>query len=279
MSADAHPAGYAEPVSVRALGVDIDGTVIVDDVDLTAPAGAVTALIGPNGSGKSTLLRSIYRAKRPSRGAAFIGARDVWGTGARENARRRAVLTQNQSETADFTVTEIVMMGRGPHKGYLAGYGRADTAIVAESLARVGMADVAHRGFQDLSGGERQRVLLARALAQRAPVILLDEPTNHLDVHAQLALMELLATLDATILVALHDIDQALRYADHVVVMSRGRIHACGPPADTVTPDLLHAVFGVRSRIVVNPLTGGPHVVFGGVAEPSPPPATAASDA
>ncbi|GAA1479859.1 ABC transporter ATP-binding protein [Gordonia sinesedis] len=258
-------------IDVRAVGVDIDGATIIDDVDLTAAPGSVSAVIGPNGSGKSTLLRAIYRAQRPARGAVLIGGHDVWGMRARDNARLRAVLTQNQSDTADFTVAEIVLMGRSPHKGLLTGYGSADRTIVDESLARVGMAEAAPRGFRDLSGGERQRVLLARALAQRAPVILLDEPTNHLDVHAQLSLMELLRTLDATVLVALHDINQALRYADHVVVMSDGRLRAAGPPTDTVTPALLREVFGVRAGIVTNPLTDGPHVVFGGVADPATP--------
>lgn len=254
------PAGA--PVEVTGLRVDIDGTTILDAVGLTAVPGRVTALVGPNGSGKSTLLRAVYRACRPSAGAALIDGRDVWRAPAKEMARTRAVVTQHQGAAADFTVGEIVAMGRSPHKKYLQLDSRRDREIVFAAMRRVGVESFADRPFSGLSGGERQRVLLARALAQQAPVILLDEPTNHLDIHAQLALLHLLRGLGATIVLAMHDIGQALACADHVVVLAGGRVAAAGDPATTLTPGLLLEVFGVHAQILPNPLTGRPYVVM-----------------
>lgn len=249
-------------VEVTGLRVDIDGATVIDDVGLIAAPGQVTALVGPNGSGKSTLLRAVYRACRPAAGVALIDGRDVWRTSAREVARIRAVVTQHQGAAADFTVGEIVAMGRSPHQKYLQLDSRRDREIVVAAMRRVGVDTFADRPFTALSGGERQRVLLARALAQQAPVILLDEPTNHLDIHAQLALLRLLRDLDATIVLAVHDIGQALAYADHVVVLSDGRVAAAGEPAATLTSGLLLEVFGVRARISANPLTGRPQVAL-----------------
>ncbi|MEU1522064.1 ABC transporter ATP-binding protein [Nocardia rhamnosiphila] len=249
-------------VEVAGLRVDIDGTTVLDDVALTAAPGRVTALLGPNGSGKSTLLRAVYRACKPAAGVALIDGHDVWRAPAKEMARTRAVVTQHHGAAADFTVGEIVAMGRSPHQKYLQQDSRRDREIVLAAMRRVGVEVFADRPFAGLSGGERQRVLLARALAQQAPVILLDEPTNHLDVHAQLALLRLLRELDATIVLAVHDIGQALAYADHVVVLAAGRVAAAGDPVTTLTPELLLEVFGVRARILTNPLTGCPHVVL-----------------
>jgi iron complex transport system ATP-binding protein len=250
-------------VEVAGLRVDIDGTTVLDAVGLIAAPGRVTALVGPNGSGKSTLLRAVYRACKPAAGVALIGGHDVWRSSAREMARIRAVVTQHHGAAADFTVGEIVAMGRSPHKKYLEPDSHHDREIVLAAMHRVGVDGFADRSFAGLSGGERQRVLLARALAQQAPVILLDEPTNHLDVHAQLALLRLLRELDATIVLAIHDIGQALAYADHVVVLAAGRVAAAGDPVTTLTPELLLEVFGVRAQILTNPLTGHPHVVLG----------------
>lgn len=249
-------------VEVAGLRVDIDGTTVLDAVGLTAAPGRVTALVGPNGSGKSTLLRAVYRACKPAAGVALIGGHDVWRSSAKEMARIRAVVTQHHGAAADFTVGEIVAMGRSPHKKYLEPDSHHDREIVLAAMHRVGVGGFADRPFAGLSGGERQRVLLARALAQQAPVILLDEPTNHLDVHAQLALLRLLRELDATIVLAIHDIGQALAYADHVVVLAAGRVAAAGDPVTTLTPELLLEVFGVRAQILTNPFTGHPHVML-----------------
>ncbi|WP_051407125.1 ABC transporter ATP-binding protein [Nocardia sp. CNY236] len=260
------PDGAIDPgvaVNVEGLGVTIDGATLVESIDLTAAPKQVTAIVGPNGSGKSTLLRTVYRACKPSAGAAYIDGRDVWKSSTKQMARIRAVVTQHQGDTADFTVAEVVAMGRAPHKSYLQRDSDSDRDIVFAAMRRVGVDGFAERPFTALSGGERQRVLLARALAQQAPVILLDEPTNHLDIHAQLALLHLLRELDTTIVLAIHDLGLALAYADHVIVLQDGRVAAAGEPVATITADLLLRVFGVCARVIDNPLTGRPHVVMG----------------
>lgn len=267
MTGDGKTPSRGASVEVAGLRVDIDGTTVLDVVGLTAAPGRVTALVGPNGSGKSTLLRAVYRACKPAAGVALIDGRDVWRSRAKEMARTRAVVTQHHGVAAGFTVGEIVAMGRSPHKKSLQLDSRRDREIVLAAMRRVGVDVFADRPFTGLSGGERQRVLLARALAQQAPVILLDEPTNHLDIRAQLALLQLLRELDATIVLAMHDIGQALTYADHVVVLAAGRVAAAGDPATTLTPELLLDVFGVQAQFLTDPLTGRPHLVLGLPAE------------
>lgn len=239
--------------------VEVDGHVILEDVSITGESGTVTALVGPNGSGKSTLLRAVYRAVRPSLGAVYIGKNDIWKTTVKTVAKQRAVVTQHQGDGIDFTVREIVTMGRSPHKGYFEADNETDRSIVEKSMRDVHVEEYAERDFSSLSGGERQRVLLARALAQQAPVIILDEPTNHLDVRAQLELLSLLRELGVTVVLAVHDLNHALSHADTVGVLHNGRLVACGKPLDTLTPQLIRQVFGVLAAIVEHPLTGDAH--------------------
>lgn len=162
--------------------VEIDGTGILEEVGLRVERGEFVALVGPNGCGKSTLLRTVYRALRPDSGAVAVGGTEVWAMGARASARRTAVVGQESYGEFDFTVTEVVLMGRTPHKGPLQGDTTADKQMAHQSLLRVGMTEFGERLFTTLTGGEKQRVLIARALTQQSPVILLDEPTNHGDL-------------------------------------------------------------------------------------------------
>lgn len=245
---------------VEGVGVTIDARAIVSEVDLVVATGQVTALVGPNGSGKSTLLRTVYRALRPTTGVVRIGGDDAWRLRARDAARRRAVVTQHHGAGEDFTVAEVVAMGRGPHLGLLDRESRRDRDLVADALARVDMTWAAERMFGTLSGGERQRTLLGRALAQQAPLVILDEPTNHLDVRAQLDLLALVDSLGVTVLAALHDLDQAAGYADRVAVLDAGRLVAVGAPDEVLTAELIETVFGVRAHIAPHPLTGRPHI-------------------
>lgn len=242
------------------VGVDLDGHRILSGATLTVPAGRVTALVGPNGSGKSTLLRTAFRALRPTTGVVLLGDDDAWRLPARQAARQRAVVTQHQTPSADFTVREMVAMGRSPHHGLLDRETSRDREIVDDALDRVDLGRAADRMFATLSGGERQRVLVARALAQQAPLVLMDEPTNHLDVRAQLDLLELVSGLGVTVLAALHDLDHAAAYADQVAVVHSGRVVAAGAPLDILTPALIQEVFGVHAHIGPHPITGRPHV-------------------
>jgi iron complex transport system ATP-binding protein len=244
------------------IDITIDARKILDSITLEAHTGRMTALVGPNGSGKSTMLRAIYRAAKPSRGTVLIGDRDIWRTPAKAVARQRAVVTQHQGEGVDFTVREIVAMGRSPHKGYFEADNDVDRSLIDEAMSTVHVDEFADRFFSTLSGGERQRVLLARALAQQAPVIILDEPTNHLDVRAQLELLDILQNLKSTVLLAVHDLDHALTHADTVAVLDAGKLVAVGRPRSTLTPDLLLEVFGVEALVIDHPITGLPHVAM-----------------
>ena len=247
-------------LTVADVSVEIDRQRIVSEVDLVVEPGQVVGLIGPNGSGKTTLLRAVYRALRPVSGVISLGADDVWSISARQAARRRALVTQYDGAPVEFSVEEVVAMGRNPHKGLLDRDGDHDRTIVRDALERVGMDWAAGRLFSTLSGGERQRTLVARALAQQAPLLVLDEPTNHLDVRAQLDLLELLRNLGLTTLAALHDLDQAASYCDRLAVLDRGALVATGPPLDVLTPTFLADVFGVSAHIGDHPLTGRPHI-------------------
>lgn len=246
---------------MRGVSVTIDGNPILHDVSLEVETGSFMGIVGPNGSGKSTLLRTLYRSVRPQTGSVVIGNDDVWSTlSARQAAQRRAVVAQDTALDFDFSVSDVVAMGRAPHKTLFGRDTAEDQHIVEESLAAVGMLWAAPRLVATLSGGERQRVYLARALAQRAPVLVLDEPTNHLDVRAQLELLELVRSLRLTTIAALHDLDQAAAYCDAVTILQDGRTVAGGQPVDVLTPEMVHSVFGVQAHLGTHPLTGRPHI-------------------
>ncbi len=249
-------------LDVRGVAVDLSGRRIVRDVALEVAPGEVVGLIGPNGSGKSTLLRAVYRMLRPAAGLVALGGDDVWRLSARESARRTAVVVQEAPGEFEFTVGEVVLMGRTPHKGRLQGDTRADEEIARGALARVGMAAFAGRAFNTLSGGEKQRALIARALAQEPRLLVLDEPTNHLDIRFQLEVLELVRGLGVTILVTLHDLNLAASYCDRLYLLCEGRIEAAGRPEEVLTPALVGAVFGVEAICTRHPVTGRTQIAF-----------------
>lgn len=248
-------------VLVDAVSVRIDDTTILDRVGLYAEPGTITGVIGPNGSGKSTLLRCVYRALKPTTGTVYIGQDDVWRSSARQAGKRTAVVAQDHDLDNDYSVLEIVAMGRNPHKRLLDRETQADRAIVENALTRVRMGWAAERVFATLSGGERQRVLVARALTQEAPVLLLDEPTNHLDIGAQHELLDLVRELGLTTIAALHDLDHATTYCDRLVLVHDGAVVASGPAEEVLVAERVAEVFGVLSAVVPHPLTGRPHFV------------------
>ncbi|MDL5199344.1 ABC transporter ATP-binding protein [Streptomyces sp. ALI-76-A] len=239
--------------------VEVAGSRLVDDVRLTVDSGAFVGLVGPNGSGKSTLLRCVYRALRPDAGVVRLDGDDVRALPPRAAARVLAALPQESSAEFDFTVAEVVAMGRQPHRDRTAA---DDRAVCADAMDRTGVGHLAGRGFLALSGGERQRVLIARALAQRPRVLVLDEPTNHLDVAHQLDVLSLVRASGLTVLAALHDLNLAAAHCDVLYVLSGGRIVASGPPHDVLRPDLLAEVFGVRAHPVRHPETGAVQLLF-----------------
>ncbi|WP_297008913.1 ABC transporter ATP-binding protein, partial [uncultured Corynebacterium sp.] len=196
-------------------------------------------------------------------GVVRIGDCDVWAAAPRHVATLRSVVTQHQGEGVGFTGREIVEMGRYPHRGWWRSASARDGEVVDRALESVEAGYLAPKIFDEMSGGERQRILVARALAQEAPVVILDEPTNHLDVRAQLSLLRLLAGAGATTVVAVHDVNHALAYADRVVVLCDGRVVSQGTPDEVITPDLMAEVFGVRASMITDPHTGRPFAVLG----------------
>jgi iron complex transport system ATP-binding protein len=244
------------------VAVELAGRRIVEEVSLQVEAGDVVGLIGPNGSGKSTLLRAVYRLLRPAAGYVRLGGNDVWQISARESARRTGVVVQETPSDFEFTVAEVVQMGRTPHKGMLAQDTRDDAVIVTEALRRVAMLPFVERQFNTLSGGEKQRVLVARALAQQPKLLVLDEPTNHLDIHYQLDILELVRDLGITTLVTLHDLNLAAAYCRRLYLLSHGRIVASGAPEAVLTPERIRQVFNVDAVVGRRPVTGSLQLAF-----------------
>jgi iron complex transport system ATP-binding protein len=261
-------------LAVHGLDVVIDDRPIVTGASVSVAPGTFHGLVGPNGSGKSTLLRCIYRALRPSAGAVMLDDDDLWRSlSARDAARRRAVVTQDHPLELEYSVREVVRMGRAPHKRMFERDTRRDAEVADGALDRVGMSWAADRLTTTLSGGERQRVMLARALAQEAPVLVLDEPTNHLDIRAQLELLEMVRGLGLTTIAALHDLDHAASLCDAVTVLHAGQVVASGPTLDVLTVDRIAQVFGVRAHIGPHPLTGRAHITVASM-DPTAPPAS-----
>lgn len=245
-------------LGVEGVSATLAGARVLEKVSVTVQDGQFAALAGPNGSGKTTLLRTIYRAVRPAAGRVLLDGRDVWRMPAAEAARHCAVLVQQPDAGFEFTVAEMVALGRTPHLGAFGRFRAADRDAVAEAIDRTGLAALRDRRMGALSGGERQRVLLARALAQRPRLLVLDEPTNHLDLRHQLEFLELVRGLGITVLAALHKLDLAAGYCDKIVVLDGGRVAADGPAAAILTPRLLRQVFGVDGRMDVDAVTGRP---------------------
>lgn len=239
-------------IETRDLSVSIGGQKILEHIRMCAENRQIVGVIGPNGSGKSTLLKCIYRVLRPTGGAVLLDGRDLRSYSVRQSAQQMAVVSQHHAYSFDFTVREVVLMGRSPHKHMWEGDTAEDQRIVDEALVTVGMRDKAERTFSTLSGGEQQRVILARALAQNTPCLILDEPTNHLDIQYQLQMMELLQTIDRTVLLAVHDLNLAAMYCDYLYALQSGTLAGSGTPRELLTPAFIRKVYGVQARVEVD---------------------------
>lgn len=236
-------------IRTDALHAILGGTEILHGIDFTAGDRSLVGVIGPNGSGKSTLLKCIYRVLKPSEGAVFVDGQPLSEYRVRDSAKKIAVLAQHNFYNFEFTVQDVVLMGRAPHKRALERDSAADFKIVHEAMERVGVASLRDRLFSTLSGGEQQRVLLARALAQQTPCLILDEPTNHLDIKYQLELLDLVRSLDRTVIAAIHDLNIAAMYCDTIFVMQSGHIVAAGAPRDVLTRSLIRSVYEVDADV------------------------------
>jgi iron complex transport system ATP-binding protein len=242
-----------------------DHRVVAENLTVAIPDRSFTVIIGPNGCGKSTLLRALARLLRPTAGAVLLDGAAIARLPTRQVARTVGLLPQSPTAPDGITVAELVARGRHPHQGLLRRWSDADERATAQAMAATGVADLADRPVDELSGGQRQRAWAAMALAQETPLLLLDEPTTYLDIAHQVEFLDLCARLHEeqgrTLVAVLHDLNQAARYADHLIVMHEGRIAACGPPPEVVTAELVAQVFDLPCRVIEDPETGGPLVV------------------
>ncbi|MFF7291158.1 ABC transporter ATP-binding protein [Microbacterium sp. NPDC008134] len=237
---------------------------IIDGLDLTVAAGKITTIVGANGCGKSTLLRSLARLLSPSSGQIVLDGKSVHARPTKEVARILGLLPQSPVAPEGIAVADLVGRGRHPHQKTLARWSAHDYEVVADALDATGVSDLADRSVDELSGGQRQRVWIAMALAQETDILLLDEPTTFLDVAHQVEVLDLLTDLSVargtTIVMVLHDLNLAARYADELVAMKNGSVHAVGAPAEVVTAELVEEVFGLANQITIDPVSGKPMV-------------------
>jgi iron complex transport system ATP-binding protein len=252
-------------LAARELALSYDDRVIVDELSLTVPAGAVTVIVGANACGKSTLLRGLARLLRPRSGTVLLDGEDIHRLPTREVATRLGMLPQQPIAPEGITVADLVSRGRHPHQRWFRQWSATDEAAVAAALDATATTDIAGRSVDELSGGQRQRVWIALALAQGTDLMLLDEPTTFLDLAHQVEVLDLLADLNAreqrTIVLVLHDLNLACRYAHHLVAMKDGAIVAEGPPDEVITAETVEAVFGLACQVIADPLTGTPLVL------------------
>jgi iron complex transport system ATP-binding protein len=252
-------------LSTRKLSLAYDRTLIVNHLNLAISTGKITALVGPNGCGKSTLLKGLARLLKPQSGMVYLDGIAIAKHSTKEVAKRLGMLPQSPVAPEGLSVRELVAQGRYPHQTWLQQWSREDEQFTEQALAITGIAELGDRPLDSLSGGQRQRAWIAMALAQNTEILLLDEPTTFLDLAHQIEVLDLLYDLNQTqgrtIVMVLHDLNQACRYADDLIVMRQGHIYAQGTPNLVMTETMVAEVFGIESRIVPDPLTGTPMCV------------------
>jgi len=255
----------AHDFRAEALTLGYDKTTIVEDLTLDITPGAITVIVGANASGKSTLLRGMARLLRPEAGRVALDGRDITARRSKDVATVVGLLPQQPVAPDGITVADLVGRGRYPHQGWFRTWTSTDGEIVAEAMAATNTLELGHRRLEDLSGGQRQRVWIAMALAQNTDILLLDEPTTFLDVAHQIDVLDLLLELNrtrgTTVVMVLHDLNLAARYADQLVILKRGSIRAEGPPAETLTAEIVDDAFGLAATIIPDPVTGSPMVI------------------
>ena len=238
-------------LTVRNVTYEVDHIKIIDDISLDIPRGSFVGLVGPNGSGKSTLLRTIYRANKASAGTIYLNSEEMGRLSNREIARRMAVVSQENQVSFDFSVMEIMMIGRYANRSFLDKNSGEDRFLCEQALDSVGMLAYKNRSYLSLSGGEKQKVLIASAFARNPELIVLDEPTNHLDVGYQFLILDIMKQRkDVTIFTSIHDMNMAMQYCDRIIALRDGEIYCTGTPREVLTPENLKELFRVRAEIL-----------------------------
>jgi iron complex transport system ATP-binding protein len=268
-------------LTARELTLAYEDRTVVHELDLAVPDGQVTVIVGPNACGKSTTLRALGRLLRPKGGAVLLDGAELSAIPTKKIARSIGLLPQSPVAPEAITVADLVARGRQPHQHWWQQWSQEDERAVTDAMERTDVTALADRPVDELSGGQRQRVWIAMALAQETDLLLLDEPTTFLDIAHQVEVLDLVRQLNhergRTVVAVLHDLNQAARYADHLVAMKAGRIVAEGAPADIVTAELVREVFGMESVVVPDPVTGSPLVVPGAPYSPPARPKTPTS--
>jgi iron complex transport system ATP-binding protein len=252
-------------VRTEALVSGYGTTRIVDGIDLDVPAGRISAIVGANACGKSTLLKTISRLLPAQSGSVLLDGQSIDSIPTKQLARTLGLLPQQPISPEGIVVADLVGRGRHPHQKLFRSWTAEDDLAVTEALTATGVLDLADRAVDELSGGQRQRVWIAMALAQQTDILLLDEPTTFLDVAHQIEVLDLLTDLNATrgttIVMVLHDINLAARYADHLFALRRGRLIASGAPSDVVTAELVRDVFDLDALVITDPVSATPLVL------------------
>lgn len=248
--------------SAKDVYVRIGGAQIVKGVSVQVQDKQMVGIIGPNGCGKSTFLKSIYKVLKPQSGTVFLGDMDILRAKEKEAAQKIAVVGQFNELAFDFSVYDMVMLGRAPHKKFMEADNAEDARLVEAALRQVDLYSLRERSYSSLSGGEKQRVILARAIAQQPTLLILDEPTNHLDIKYQMQVLQLVRNMGVSTLAVLHDLQLAAEYCDYLYAMKDGHIVAQGTPDAMLTKEVVWQVYGVRCEIFRNPVTGKQSVAY-----------------
>ncbi|MDN6377154.1 ABC transporter ATP-binding protein, partial [Corynebacterium sp.] len=259
--------------SIRATGLTVgygNDKEIINDLDLQVPVGKVTTVIGPNGCGKSTLLRAMSRLLPPRSGEIHLGTTDIGSMKRKDLSKIIGVLPQSPVAPPGLIVSDLVARGRHPHQSWIRQWSSTDEEEVMAALEMTSVASLADRPVDSLSGGQRQRVWISMVLAQNTDVLFLDEPTTYLDLSHSIELLDLVRRLkkqlDRTVVMVLHDLNLAVRYSDHLVVMREGEVMVTGSPSEIITSEMLKDIFNLNAVVIDDPVTGGPLIV------PSAPP-------
>jgi iron complex transport system ATP-binding protein len=251
-------------LEIEKLNVALGNAHILKDIQVNLEKGDFIGVIGPNGSGKSTLLKTIYRTLAPVNGCIFFDGKRLDTYSHKASAQKMSVVSQHNDHAFEFTVKELVMMGRAPYKGFLDKDTKEDAEVVMDALDKVSMTDYGDRLYSTLSGGEKQRVILARALAQQSELMILDEPTNHLDIRHQFELMNVVKDLDLTVIFAVHDLNVALLYCNKICILNEGHLVEVGDPKSLITPEMIWEIYGVSAQVVTLE-DGRLHIIYNNV--------------
>ena len=254
-----------EAVRIKQLSFSYDGKPVLENINLNIVKGKFYAVLGPNGSGKTTLLRNIAKLVDVMENTVFINGNDVKLMGRKNLAEELAVVSQSIEFQFDFSVLDLVLMGRSPYLSRFAMESEADLEITQQVMEIMDIWHLRDRSIHTLSGGERQRVMVARAMAQKTGIILLDEPVSHLDIYHQIELLKQIKTLnktgEITVLAALHDLNLAAAFCDYLIFMNQGKIHSLGMPAEICKKEIIKKIYGVEVEVKMVPETGRPYII------------------